>query len=190
MNMTPAPAAARAGRARGGARAIGRVPYPAPAQDVCRCLDIDLRGQTSASYNMRLNYERCLLEFEGYLAAGAFSADLADGRAPRSDEEAPYEPRPAPPRSRAGAAAGATPPPLDAAAAAAAGGGTAAEAPAGGELSFTEMLLGEEPEPGEPAPTLTDALTRALQARLRCLAALPAPPPILPGAVRRQPRAK
>jgi hypothetical protein len=156
---------------------------------VCRCLDIDLRGQTSASYNMRLNYERCLLEFEGYLAAGAFSADLADGRAPRSDEEAPYEPRPAPPRSRAAAAAGAPPPPPDAAAAAA-GGGAVAEAPAGGELSFTEMLLGEEPEPGEPAPTLADALTRALQARRRCLGAVSAPPPILPGVARRWPCAK
>lgn len=37
---------------------------------VCRCLPVDLTGQTSASYNMRLNYERCLLDFENYLACG------------------------------------------------------------------------------------------------------------------------
>ena len=31
---------------------------------------MDLTGQTSASFNMRLNYERCLLDFENYLACG------------------------------------------------------------------------------------------------------------------------
>ena len=31
---------------------------------------MDLTGQTSASYNMRLNYERCLLDWENYLACG------------------------------------------------------------------------------------------------------------------------
>ena len=52
------------------------------AQEICRSLDLDLRGQTSASYNMRLNYEKCLLEFEKYLAFGRYSADLAEGTAP------------------------------------------------------------------------------------------------------------
>ena len=51
-------------------------------QEICRSLDLDLRGQTSASYNMRLNYEKCLLEFEKYLAFGQYSADLAAGTAP------------------------------------------------------------------------------------------------------------
>lgn len=51
-------------------------------QEICRSLDLDLRGQTSASYNMRLNYEKCLLEFERYLALGRYSADLAEGTAP------------------------------------------------------------------------------------------------------------
>ena len=51
-------------------------------QEICRSLDLDLRGQTSASYNMRLNYEKCLLEFEKYLAFGQYSADLAEGTAP------------------------------------------------------------------------------------------------------------
>ena len=31
---------------------------------------------------MRLNYEKCLLEFEKYLAFGRYSADLAEGTAP------------------------------------------------------------------------------------------------------------
>ena len=39
-------------------------------KDICRCLPVDLTGQTSASYNMRINYERCLLDFENYLACG------------------------------------------------------------------------------------------------------------------------
>jgi hypothetical protein len=51
-------------------------------KEVCRSLAIDLSGQTSASYNMRLNYERCLLDFENYLACGQFQADVAAGRAP------------------------------------------------------------------------------------------------------------
>ena len=51
-------------------------------KDVCRNLNIDLSSQTSASYNMRLNYERCLLDFENYLACGQYEADLSVGRAP------------------------------------------------------------------------------------------------------------
>ena len=51
-------------------------------KDICRCLNLDLSGQTSASYNMRLNYERCLLDFENYLACGQYEADLASNRAP------------------------------------------------------------------------------------------------------------
>ncbi len=46
-------------------------------QDVCRALALDLKGQTSASYNMRLNYEKTLLEFENYLSCGQYSADAA-----------------------------------------------------------------------------------------------------------------
>ena len=52
-------------------------------REICRCLpQLDLSGQTSASYNMRLNYERCLLDFENYLASGQYEIDLAAGRAP------------------------------------------------------------------------------------------------------------
>lgn len=54
-------------------------------QEVCRSLGVELRGQTSASYNMRLNYERCLLEFEHYLATGQYPSDLAAGQAPSAD---------------------------------------------------------------------------------------------------------
>ena len=49
---------------------------------MCRSLGLDLSGQTSASYNMRLNYERCLLDFENYLGSGQYAADLAAGSAP------------------------------------------------------------------------------------------------------------
>lgn len=31
---------------------------------------------------MRLNYERCLLDFENYLGSGQYAADLAAGTAP------------------------------------------------------------------------------------------------------------
>lgn len=51
-------------------------------KDICRALDIDLSGQTSASFNMRMNYERCLLDFENYLACGQYEIDLAAGKAP------------------------------------------------------------------------------------------------------------
>lgn len=54
-------------------------------QEVCRSLEVDLTGQTSASYNMRLNYEKCLLEFEVYLASGQYAQDLAAGTAPSPD---------------------------------------------------------------------------------------------------------
>ena len=52
-------------------------------RDICRGLpDLDLSGQTSASYNMRLNYERCLLDFENYLASGQYEVDVAAGVGP------------------------------------------------------------------------------------------------------------
>ncbi len=51
------------------------------AQEVCRSLGLDLRGQTSASYNMRLNYEKSLLDFEHYLSSGSYAADVAAGAA-------------------------------------------------------------------------------------------------------------
>ena len=54
-------------------------------QEVCRCLDVDLTGQTSASFNMRQNYERCLFQFEDYLASGAYVADVNAGCAPSAD---------------------------------------------------------------------------------------------------------
>lgn len=64
-------------------------------QEICRSLHLDLTGQTSASYNMRLNYEKCLLDFERYLASGRYNADLAVGTAPPSDVlEAPPAVRP------------------------------------------------------------------------------------------------
>ena len=50
---------------------------------MCRSLGLDLSGQTSASYNMRLNYERCLLDFENYLGSGQYAGDLAAGAAPQ-----------------------------------------------------------------------------------------------------------
>lgn len=51
-------------------------------KDICRSLNLDLSGQTSASFNMRLNYERCLLDFENYLACGQYELDLAANKAP------------------------------------------------------------------------------------------------------------
>lgn len=62
-------------------------------QEVCRCLGVDLRGQTSASFNMRQNYERCLFEFEDYLSTGAYIADINAGRAPSADAILPFQPR-------------------------------------------------------------------------------------------------
>lgn len=68
---------------------------------------MDLTGQTSASYNMRLNYEKCLLDFEQYLASGRYNADLAVGTAPPTDVlEAPPAVKP----SHGGFAAMATEP--------------------------------------------------------------------------------
>jgi hypothetical protein len=52
---------------------------------ICRCLGSDLTGLTSASHCMRLNYERCLLDFENYLACGQYEADAAAGAAPQHD---------------------------------------------------------------------------------------------------------
>lgn len=46
---------------------------------------MNLSGQTSASYNMRVNYERCLLEFEHYISNGQYLADLAASKAPSPD---------------------------------------------------------------------------------------------------------
>jgi ARID/BRIGHT DNA binding domain len=49
-------------------------------KEICRMLRLDLKGQTSASYNMRINYEKCLLDFERYVTSGEYSVDLAAGR--------------------------------------------------------------------------------------------------------------
>ncbi len=48
-------------------------------------MGVNLAGQTSASYYMRLNYERCLLEFEHYISNGQYLADLAANAAPSPD---------------------------------------------------------------------------------------------------------
>ena len=56
---------------------------------MCQSLEVDLTGQTSASYNMRLNYEKCLLEFECYLASGQYDIDVSMGTAPSPDEVLP-----------------------------------------------------------------------------------------------------
>ena len=48
-------------------------------RDVCRALVSDLTGQTSASYNMRINYEKCLLDFEVYMTSGQYAEDLGNG---------------------------------------------------------------------------------------------------------------
>ena len=45
-------------------------------------LGLDLAGQTSASYNMRTNYHKCLLEFETYVASGAYWGDRSRGTLP------------------------------------------------------------------------------------------------------------
>lgn len=58
---------------------IAQVPLADVRQEVCRSLELDLRGQTSASYNMRLNYEKSLLDFEHYLSSGAYADDVAAG---------------------------------------------------------------------------------------------------------------
>lgn len=59
-------------------------------KEVCRTLDVNLKGQTSASYNMRLNYEKCLLDFEHYLSSGTFNQELENGCAPSSTDLEPF----------------------------------------------------------------------------------------------------
>eukprot|EP00210_Caulerpa_lentillifera_P005494 g5254.t1 len=59
-------------------------------KEVCRTLDVNLTGQTSASYNMRQNYEKCLLDFEHYLSFGKYSQDLENGCAPSLTELEPF----------------------------------------------------------------------------------------------------
>jgi len=56
-------------------------------KEVCRhvvCLD-DLKGQTSASYNMRQNYEKCLLEFEKYCYSGRFVVEYSERVSPSTE---------------------------------------------------------------------------------------------------------
>ncbi|KAK9803241.1 hypothetical protein WJX73_008882 [Symbiochloris irregularis] len=67
-------------------------------KEICRCLEVDLTGQTSASYNMRLNYEKCLLEFEMYLASGQYIADLAAAAVPSAGmtTRSAHAPKPTP----------------------------------------------------------------------------------------------
>ncbi|KAK9833054.1 hypothetical protein WJX74_005940 [Apatococcus lobatus] len=141
-------------------------------KDVCRCLEVDLTGQTSASYNMRLNYEKCLLEFESYLASGQFAAELAAGSAPTHQSLGHSFAKPAMivgagvPSSSAGpsrlgqpqTAAAAVFTPFDSASAPNAPSPGRAEAPDAG-LSFTELLTmdGDALTPAQPnaPPTAT-----------------------------------
>ena len=51
-------------QARGGFRAVTDQKR---WREVCRSLGHDLSGQTSASFAMRQNYERCLLDYEAHL---------------------------------------------------------------------------------------------------------------------------
>jgi hypothetical protein len=51
-------------QSRGGFRAVSGAKR---WREVCRSLGHDLSGQTSASFAMRQNYERCLLDFEAHL---------------------------------------------------------------------------------------------------------------------------
>jgi len=51
-------------------------------RDVAKSLNVNLTGQTSASFNMRLNYERCLLDFENYLCCGQYDEDASNNKAP------------------------------------------------------------------------------------------------------------
>ncbi|GMH41171.1 hypothetical protein BSKO_09081 [Bryopsis sp. KO-2023] len=67
-------------------------------KEVCRTLNVNLTGQTSASYNMRLNYEKCLLDFEHYLAKGEYTREVAQGTAPSCSklDSAPVAAKPRP----------------------------------------------------------------------------------------------
>ena len=51
-------------QSRGGFRAVTDAKR---WREVCRSLGHDLSGQTSASFAMRQNYERCLLDYEAFL---------------------------------------------------------------------------------------------------------------------------
>ena len=64
---------------RGGFRAVTEAKR---WKDVCRALGRDLSGQTSASFAMRQNYERCLVDFEAHLELEAEKAEKAEDDAP------------------------------------------------------------------------------------------------------------
>lgn len=150
-------------------------------KEVCRSLDLDLRGQTSASYNMRLNYEKSLLDFEHYLSSGSYAADLAAGKEPRHDVVMEL------PRS-GGASLRSTPvslpaaqlpqPPLVAQPPPAAPPAPPPEAP-GRAMSFTALLVGGDDE--APPASQPVAAAPAAQPALAQPAAAPAPQPVPPG---------
>ena len=48
-------------------------------------MGVDLTGQTSASFNLRTNYDKIMLSFEHYLASPAYARDLLSGTAPATD---------------------------------------------------------------------------------------------------------
>ena len=72
-------------------------------KEVCRALGHDLSGQTSASFAMRCNYERCLLDFEVHLGGERAPAPAP---APAADDgvcmvQVAEEPAPPPPGTSA-----------------------------------------------------------------------------------------
>jgi hypothetical protein len=65
-------------QARGGFRAVTDAKR---WREVCRSLGHDLSGQTSASFAMRQNYERCLLDYEAHLYEEERRGESSDARA-------------------------------------------------------------------------------------------------------------
>lgn len=65
--------------------------YP---QAICKCLDVDLTGMTSASYSLCRQYERCLLDFEAYITSGQYADEVAMSMAPSPESAMLYTPSP------------------------------------------------------------------------------------------------
>ena len=65
-------------------------------------MEVDLTGQTSASFNLRTNYDKIMLTFEHYLASPAYARDLLSGTAPAIDMLEPLATRQVVTRQRGG----------------------------------------------------------------------------------------
>ena len=65
-------------------------------------MGVDLTGQTSASFNLRTNYDKILLTFEHYLASPVHARDLLSGTAPATDVLEPLATRQVVVRQREG----------------------------------------------------------------------------------------